>query len=258
MGATRWPHRDRRARRDPWASGVSALGVYRGAPTARSGAGSNPSAPTRQVIVLHSTEGGYEGAISWMISEQNGSYHLIRALGGQGARLVADSRQAWAAMSAGNRIGLHICIEGYARYSRGEWTSKGGSGLEGLAHDIAGWAKTYGVPLVRISPADVRAGRRGICTHADISAAFGESDHTDPGSGFPLDLVIARAVELNTGGNTMALTPAEDCKAQLTGSAEAGKYPGWPQLGGRTVVDALAAIGAKLGIEGFRDPKAGK
>jgi hypothetical protein len=27
--------------------------------------------------------------------------------------------------------------------------------------------------------------------------------------------------------------------------------PGWPQLGGRTVVDALAAIGEKLGIAGF-------
>jgi hypothetical protein len=30
----------------------------------------------------------------------------------------------------------------------------------------------------------------------------------------------------------------------------------WPQLGGRTLVDTVAAIGAKLGVEGCYDPKA--
>ncbi|MDM7488702.1 N-acetylmuramoyl-L-alanine amidase [Rhodococcus sp. CSLK01-03] len=45
-----------------------------------------------------------------------------------------------------------------------------------------------------------------------------------------------------------------DLRAQLTGSADPGKYPGWKQLGGRTVVDALALIGEKLGIEGFKAP----
>lgn len=48
---------------------------------------------------------------------------------------------------------------------------------------------------------------------------------------------------------------SKDTKAQLTGSGELGQYPGWDQLGGRTVVDALGAIGAKLGIDGFRDTK---
>ena len=46
-----------------------------------------------------------------------------------------------------------------------------------------------------------------------------------------------------------------DTKAQLTGSGELGQYPGWPQLGGRTLVDAVAAIGAKLEIDGFKDTK---
>jgi predicted chitinase len=43
---------------------------------------------------------------------------------------------------------------------------------------------------------------------------------------------------------------------QLTGHKDG--YPGWEQLGYRTLVDALAAIGAALGIEGFKDPKAAK
>ena len=35
---------------------------------------------------------------------------------------------------------------------------------------------------------------------------------------------------------------AEEVKNQLTGSPEAGNYPGWPQLGQQTMVDALADV----------------
>lgn len=44
---------------------------------------------------------------------------------------------------------------------------------------------------------------------------------------------------------------------QLGGPDAIGKsFPGWPQLGDRTVVNALAKIGHTLGIEGFQDPDA--
>ena len=33
-------------------------------------------------------------------------------------------------------------------------------------------------------------------------------------------------------------------------------FSGWPQLGNRTLVDAVAAIGAALKVPGMRDPKA--
>ncbi|MET9329462.1 N-acetylmuramoyl-L-alanine amidase [Tsukamurella sp. NPDC003166] len=36
------------------------------------------------------------------------------------------------------------------------------------------------------------------------------------------------------------------------GTARGADFPGWPQLGGRTVVEALGAIGEKLGIPGFK------
>lgn len=54
-------------------------------------------------------------------------------------------------------------------------------------------AKHWSIPLIKLSAADLRAGRKGICGHADVSAAFGLTDHVDPGSGFPwahfMDLV---------------------------------------------------------------------
>jgi hypothetical protein len=38
----------------------------------------------------------------------------------------------------------------------------------------------YDLPLVLLTPADLRAGKRGIATHAAVTAAFGQSTHTDP------------------------------------------------------------------------------
>lgn len=71
----------------------------------------------------------------------------------------------------------------------------------------------------------------------------------------------------NNKGALMALTDKEqkellalarDIKAQITGSAELGKYPGWAQLGGRTLIDGVAFVGKKLQVEGFKDVKEGK
>lgn len=56
---------------------------------------------------------------------------------------------------------------------------------------------------------------------------------------------------INAGGNMPDLTPAEDNQLQLRGP----ELKGWPQLGGNTVVDALAVIGQKLGIDGFAPPE---
>ncbi|AEV52146.1 lysin [Rhodococcus phage RGL3] len=39
------------------------------------------------------------------------------------------------------------------------------------------------------------------------------------------------------------------------GARDAGQYNGWPQLGDRTIADALAVIGVALKIEGFFDPR---
>lgn len=46
----------------------------------------------------------------------------------------------------------------------------------------------------------------------------------------------------------------KDVREQLTGGRDKGQYPGWAQLGKRTIVDAVAAIGTALGIKGFYDP----
>ncbi|PRQ10648.1 hypothetical protein C1Y63_10640 [Corynebacterium sp. 13CS0277] len=62
-------------------------------------------------------------------------------------------------------------------------------------------------------------------------------------------------------GATVPIDKTQLVLDQLAGPAHTDGVPaftGWPQLGGRTVVDALAAIGAALDVPGFFDPKAGK
>lgn len=56
----------------------------------------------------------------------------------------------------------------------------------------------------------------------------------------------------DTKDNREQLVGGRDLKFHDGGGVDVAKsYPGWDQLGGRTLVDALAAIGAELGIEGF-------
>jgi N-acetyl-anhydromuramyl-L-alanine amidase AmpD len=43
----------------------------------------------------------------------------------------------------------------------------------------------YGIPVTKIFPADLLAGKRGICGHVDVTNAWHQSDHTDPGPDFP-------------------------------------------------------------------------
>lgn len=59
-----------------------------------------------------------------------------------------------------------------------------------------------GWPIRWLTPDLIRAGEAGICGHVDVNHAFGLSDHTDPGVGFPrdafLELVRAAVHDLTT------------------------------------------------------------
>lgn len=50
---------------------------------------------------------------------------------------------------------------------------------------VAGLCRKYNIPVVKLNAADLRAGRKGICGHADVSAAWHQTDHIDPGGGYP-------------------------------------------------------------------------
>jgi hypothetical protein len=47
---------------------------------------------------------------------------------------------------------------------------------------------------------DLVAGRRGITGHSEVSAAYGKSDHWDPGPGFPVERFLDRVRHAQQAG----------------------------------------------------------
>jgi hypothetical protein len=54
--------------------------------------------------------------------------------------------------------------------------------LRRTAHLTAELCLANDLPIRFLSAKDLRAGRKGITTHANVSAAFGQSSHWDPGA----------------------------------------------------------------------------
>jgi hypothetical protein len=63
------------------------------------------------------------------------------------------------------------------------------------------------------TPAEIQGGAHGVCGHVDISRAFGLTDHTDPGVGFPRNWFIERIRQIQAAWSTpppQPIPPQED------------------------------------------------
>lgn len=101
-------------------------------------------------------------------------------------RCVPDLTIPWGAPGV-NRSGLHVELCGFARWTAGEWLTHGAL-LDRAAFKCAVWAWTYRIPRRWLTVAQLKAGVRGFCTHADASKAFPpNAGHHDPGVNFPKD-----------------------------------------------------------------------
>jgi hypothetical protein len=54
--------------------------------------------------------------------------------------------------------------------------------LRRVAPVVARVCQEYGLPIRKVSSADLVGGAKGICGHIDVTYAWGEGDHTDPGA----------------------------------------------------------------------------
>lgn len=98
---------------------------------------------------------------------------------------VAEKDVAWAAPGA-NSTGIHIEHAGFARQSTAEWADEFSDlTLQRSAIVAASICLRYSLPVVCLSVEDVKAGKKGICSHDTISKAFKKSTHWDPGPNFP-------------------------------------------------------------------------
>lgn len=229
-----------------------------------------------QLVVIHTYEcpraDDLENRAAYQ--ERSGSSYTMLVGTRRTLRANDDNYIPWAAAQTANRVGLHLSFLAYARSTREEWLNHLAQ-LDLAARPVADWCKRYGIPARKITANEARAGVRGICGHGDVSQAWKETDHTDPGAGFPWDVFIERVKHfMNPPAPNPQPTPAPSTPKEPTMSNErldqiehkvnlildqlagpTGEFAGWPQLGDRTLVDTIAAIAEKHGISGARDVK---
>jgi hypothetical protein len=107
---------------------------------------------------------------------------------------VPDESTAFAAAGA-NNDGLHLELVGQPTQTREEWLDAFSTNELAVAQTVvAEWSTKFGIPLRWLTVAEVADGvTRGMCTHADVSAAFPKvsTGHWDPGPNFPKDVFPA-------------------------------------------------------------------
>lgn len=158
-----------------------------------------------QMLVLHSAEtplaNGYAQSITanWLNKMYRADGSLIEASINSFAgpdclvRSVHTDYAAWHATWA-NALSVGYETTGYAAFTRAQWlTPLGKNMIDRLGREMAADAKIYGIPLKYLSNGEVnqiKAGNtriKGIATHRQIDPV----NRTDPGSGFPYDVLLA-------------------------------------------------------------------
>jgi len=121
------------------------------------------------LLVLHDTEGGYSGAVSWfqMRQSQVSAHFVIREDGGEATQMVDIGMKAWHACNVNPRsIGFEmagISAKGFAAVE-----------IQALADIFAFHLHAMDIPCVRS-----QAGRTpGICSHYETGPLGG--GHSDP------------------------------------------------------------------------------
>lgn len=148
---------------------------------------------------------------------------------------VRDHDVAYAAPGA-NHNGLHFEHAGYARQSTAEWSDPFSDAmLRRSATIVAAKCKQYGIPPEYRRAADLKAGARGITTHFEVTQAFRQSDHTDPGKGFPISMFINLVREV--------LTPRGAAMNRVPNAVDCAIIPGWKSKDGRPGVWLVAPDG---------------
>lgn len=176
-------------------------------PAAHTSAGNNK--PIHR-IVIHCTvspceEGGARKTAAYFNSPSaGGSAHYI-VDPGEVVQDVYDGVIAWHAPPNPNSIGIELTdaliSEAWDQKNAARWKDDRHQRMLTRAADlVAQLALAYDVPIVKLSSADLLAGKHGICGHVDVSQAWHQSTHWDPGTAFPwedfMSMVHASAKKL--------------------------------------------------------------
>jgi N-acetyl-anhydromuramyl-L-alanine amidase AmpD len=210
----------------------------------------NANRSSVQLIVIHTTEGSEH-----INSAEDGAAYDARRTDGTSTHYFHDSNStvqcvrtediAHTAKGEGNRRGIHHELCGDAGDSAAEWADAYHDAmLRRAAKQAARDARKWNIPVRRLSAGQVAAGTKGICGHADISAAFGQSDHTDPGRNFPWSKFIG-LVQDELEEDDMSVADVETGYARATSTDRSWMLAriaerGWGKVSDRELLEYMA------------------
>jgi N-acetyl-anhydromuramyl-L-alanine amidase AmpD len=139
-------------------------------------------------IVIHSTvspcvPGGARQIAEWFRDPRSaGSAHYV-VDPSETVQVVFDGVIAWHAPPNAGSLGVELCDMPSTEVTR--WSEENHRRmLRRAAKLVAELCLAYDIPPRKVGPIGLKAGRGGICGHVDVSQAFGQSSHWDPGA-FP-------------------------------------------------------------------------
>lgn len=172
--------------------------------------------PTR--VVIHATAGGRgfpkesAAGVAHATAEYfsrpgcPGSAHYVEDVSSE-EHCLPDNVVGWHAPPNAHSIGIEICAE--ANYNPDQWKSdQVWPAVLKAAARARELCQRYGIPMVKLSASDLLAGKHGIAGHVDVSAAWHQSSHWDPGPGFPWPEFIAAVNQSDAPPPPAPPTPA--------------------------------------------------
>ena len=150
-----------------------------------------------------------DNVATYQINSESGSYHQL--VDTRPVVLVenTDDWTTWSAGQTSNARHLHLSFVMRGDESPDQWLEHPEM-LDAAAARCAAWAERYGIPVVKLDAAALRAGARGFCGHVDTAHAWGETDHVDPGPGFPWDHFLDLVRRHQAGATATPPDPRED------------------------------------------------
>lgn len=134
-----------------------------------------------------------------------GSAHYV-VDGGDEQHCVPDNTVAFHAPPNARSIGIEICSEGGTyplSYTREQWLSpQVWPAVLKAAARTAELCTRFSIPTVKINSTDLLAGAHGVCGHVDVSQAWHQSTHSDPGPQFPWPEFMAAVNGASSGIGT--------------------------------------------------------
>lgn len=155
-------------------------------------------------LVIHVTQESVRDATKRLSARNVARYFAGKSSGGSTQLVVSDLDCyqtlsdlviPWGAPPL-NTSGVHIEICGRVEWSRKRWLLHY-LAIRRAAYKSAIRCKRWRIPPRLLDEGDLRrigsnppSGKGGVTTHVAISRAFGQTNHGDPGIGFPMDIFL--------------------------------------------------------------------